>query len=101
MQRHRNPASGLGRTQRLVLQLLALNQPCSASELARHWYGGGLTESAAGSAVSRLADRGLIDLGPGEWTGGRFSRTYVLTERGVAVERQVSDLDPIDADGDT
>jgi predicted ArsR family transcriptional regulator len=79
-----NTSQNLGRTQKLVLHLLASTGEASAWDLAYHWPG--LTESAAGSAVNRLAGRGLVDLGRGDWSRGRFSRTFVLTSEGRSVE---------------
>lgn len=75
----------LGRTQKLVLHLLASQSPCTARELSYHWPS--LSESAAMSAVNRLADRGLVDMGPGDWSRGRFARSFVLTRAGAEVER--------------
>lgn len=74
-------AVGLGRTQRLVLSILASQGPCSARELEYHWPT--LTESSAGSALRRLGDRGLVDA-----AGWNYSnqRTYGLTEQGYEVE---------------
>jgi DNA-binding HxlR family transcriptional regulator len=77
-------AAGLGRTQKLVLRLLASGSK-SARHLAYDWPG--LTESAAHSAVRRLGDRGLVDVAG--WDN-RDGRTYCLTERGAAVERSLN-----------
>jgi DNA-binding MarR family transcriptional regulator len=82
----RNSDRPLGRSQKLVLHILADQSPCTARDLAYHWPS--LSESAAMSAIDRLAARGLVDLGPGEFShAGRFRRSFVLTERGVATER--------------
>lgn len=82
----------LGRTQKLVLHLLAL-QPKSIRTLAYDWPG--LTESAARSAVERLGLRGLVDV-----TGrhGEAGRVFTLTAKGAAVERDLIDLDEDDLD---
>jgi DNA-binding MarR family transcriptional regulator len=85
----------LGRTQQTVLHLLASVGACSASELERHWPS--LTYSSALSAVNRLAGRGLVDLGPGEFVRGRFVRSYVLTPLGVQAEQTLLPLDEDDA----
>lgn len=78
------PTTGLGRTQRLVLHLLALQSPCTSRELSYHWPS--LSQSAANSAIERLANRGLVDLGPGDFSRGHFCRSYVLTQRGTEAE---------------
>jgi DNA-binding PadR family transcriptional regulator len=78
--RRRNPAANLGRTQKLVLRLLA-DRPKSIQHLGYDWPG--LTESAAYSAVMRLADRGLVDVAG--WDD-YDRRTYRLTEKGAEVE---------------
>jgi DNA-binding HxlR family transcriptional regulator len=85
---------GLGRTQKLVLQLLASNGSLSARELEYHWPT--LTESSAYSAVMRLADRGLVDVAG--WDQYGRNRSYCLTERGGVAERQVSEVDQLDED---
>lgn len=88
----------LGRTQRLVLHILANQAPCTARDLSYHWPS--LSKSAAMAAVNRLADRGLVDMGPGEFSyAGRFRRSFVLTARGATVERILSDAgDVLDED---
>lgn len=73
----------LGRTQRLVLSLLA-SGPKTCAHLAYDWPG--LTESAARGAVLRLADRHLVDAAGWKPDGGRI---YKLTERGRAVEAEL------------
>lgn len=70
----------LGRTQILVLRLLASGGAKSVRHLAYDWPG--LSESAARGAVMRLGDRSLVDVAG--WDGE--SRTYTLTERGREVE---------------
>lgn len=80
-------AAGLGRTQRLVLQLLASGDgPKSARHLEYDWPG--LTESAARSALDRLGMRGLVDMAGWDRRDGR---TYCLTERGSQVERELNE----------
>jgi DNA-binding HxlR family transcriptional regulator len=81
----RDRTAGLGRTQILVLRLLADNAK-SARHLSYDWPG--LTESAARSAVSRLADRGLVDMAGWDVRDGR---TYCLTARGAEVERGLNE----------
>jgi len=89
--RRRRGGSGLGRTQRLVLRLLAAGEGYStqgaksARNLSYDWPG--LTESAAYSAVMRLADRGLVDAAGWEHDGGR---TYKLTAKGRGVEAELN-----------
>lgn len=82
--RRKRTASNLGRTQKLVLRILAGNAPCTARDLSYHWPT--LSESAAMSAINRLADRGLVDMGPGDFSRGRFARSFVLTDTGASVE---------------
>lgn len=71
---------GLGRTQVLVLRLLA-SGPKSVRTLSYDWPD--LTESAARSAVNRLGDRGLVDMAGWDRNDGR---TFCLTARGREVE---------------
>lgn len=71
----------LGRTQRLVLHLLA-DGPKSAQQLGYDWPG--ITEASARGALDRLLDRGLVD-SAGLDQYGRL-RTYGLTERGRTIE---------------
>lgn len=82
----------LGRTQVLVLRLLAAGEhPKSAAKLAYDWPG--LTESAARSALGRLGDRGLVDAAgfDGE------ARTFSLTEKGILLERELLAVEGGDA----
>jgi DNA-binding HxlR family transcriptional regulator len=69
----------LGRTGILVLRLLADGEK-DCRHLEYDWPG--LTESAARSAIGRLADRGLVDVAG--WKEGR--RTYCLTPHGRQIE---------------
>ena len=96
LQRRKRGAVGLGRTQRLVLRLLALDTK-SVRNLSYDWPT--LTESAAYGAVMRLADRGLVDMAGWEHEGGR---TYCLTAKGREVEASLNrdefDLDEDDDD---
>lgn len=89
--RRRGDDANLGRTQILVLRLLASGSK-SVRHLAYDWPG--LTESAARGAVMRLADRALVDVAGWDDYNGR---TYFLTERGRAVEAALS---VIENDGD-
>jgi DNA-binding PadR family transcriptional regulator len=75
-----NPMKNLGRTQKLVLLLLA-EEAKDCRRLAYDWPN--LSESAAYSAVQRLAERGLVDMAG--WKENR--RTYCLTRRGQEVEQ--------------
>lgn len=70
----------LGRTQKIVLMLLA-NGSRSAQHMA--YDHPALTESSARSAVMRLAQRGLADLAG--WDDSEH-RTYTLTEKGRELE---------------
>ncbi len=74
----------VGRTQRLVLALLA-NGPKSVRHLA--YDHPALTESAARSAVMRLAVRGLADVAG--WDDYN-ARTYKLTDNGHELERTLN-----------
>lgn len=74
----------LGRTQKLVLQLLASRGGSTVVELAFSWPS--LSESSARSAAERLASRGLVDAVGWDVVGGR---RYGLTE----VERDLTGLD--------
>lgn len=74
----------LGRTQKLVLALLA-EQSKSAQRLA--YDHPALTESSARSAVMRLAQRGLADMAG--WDDSD-RRTYCLTDKGRALERSLN-----------
>lgn len=78
------PERPLGRTQVLVLRLLA-DGPKSAQTLGYDWPG--LTESSARSAVMRLARRGFTDMAG--WNAYN-QRTYCLTEKGAEVERSLN-----------
>lgn len=84
----------LGRTQILVLRLLATNDYTSKScrGLAYDWPS--LSENAARGAVQRLYDRGLVE--PTGWK--ERSRTYELTERGRVVERELAEWEDGDAE---
>lgn len=85
----RDPAAGLGRTQRIVLHRLALDAK-SVRTLA--YDGFGLTESSARSALDRLGRRSLVDR--------KFSYdtlVYFLTSEGAEVEAA---LDPLDDEDD-
>ena len=78
----------LGRTQKLVLHLIAQHsQAPTIRDLSYDWPG--LTESAARSAVDRLADRRLIDVAG--FAAADNARTYKLTERGRAIELALVD----------
>jgi hypothetical protein len=79
-------ARGLGRTQKLVLQLLASAGSSSARDLEYHWPS--LTEASARTAITGLARRGLVDASGWNVRGGR---TYCLTERGASVERALNE----------
>lgn len=70
----------------LVLRLLASAGESSAQTLEYHWPG--LTESAARSAVERLAMRGLVDAAGWDSSGRR--RTYALTAKGREVEAKLN-----------
>lgn len=74
----------LGRTQMLVLRLLAGGAK-SAQTLGHDWPG--LTASSARSAVMRLGMRGLVDMAG--WNDYN-QRTYRLTEKGAEVERSLN-----------
>lgn len=75
-------AEKLGRTQKLVLHLLAESSK-SAQHLCHDWPG--LTTGGARAAVNRLAMRGLVDA-----TGwDENQRKYGLTDEGLAVERSL------------
>lgn len=74
----------LGRTQVLVLQLLAGGAK-SVRELAYHWPS--LTESSARSALERLGDKRLVDVAGFE--SGTTRRQFCLTARGADVERRL------------
>lgn len=89
--RRRN--SPLGRTQQLVLHLLA-DRPKSIRTLAYDWPG--LTESCVRSAVDRLAMRGLVDLADRQ---GERGRMFTLTAKGAEIERGLI-VDEDDFDGD-
>lgn len=84
MAAHRDRSKNLGRTQILVLHLLA-DGPKTVRTLGYDWPG--LTDSAARSAVNRLGDRSLVDATG--WDGA--GRMYGLTECGEAVERSIVD----------
>lgn len=85
----------LGRTQKLVLRLLASGSgPKSARYLAYDFPA--LTESAAQSAILRLGLRGLVDVAG--WESDSNRRTYKLTEEGREIERS---LNVSDEDEDT
>lgn len=78
--------AGIGRSQKLVLHLLALGSgEKSVRQLSYDWPD--LTESAARGAVMRLGDRSLVDVAG--WEDNR--RTYKLTERGWEV---VGEIEP-------
>lgn len=77
------PSKNLGRTQRLVLQLLA-QRPKPVRVLAFDWPG--LTEAAVRGALDRLATRGLVD----RVSYHRGEYTYGLTQRGREVEAAVT-----------
>jgi predicted ArsR family transcriptional regulator len=94
--RRRRGAVGLGHTQKLVLNLLAITTNQSARDLSYNWPS--LTESAARSAVARLGDRGLVDMAG--WTPTRDARTYCLTAKGQEVADALVDMDPEGDDDD-
>jgi DNA-binding HxlR family transcriptional regulator len=71
----------LGRTQVLVMHLLAL-EPKTVRTLSNDWPG--LTEAIVSGALSRLADRGYVDR---RAPHGFYQRH--LTDRGVAAEREM------------
>jgi DNA-binding MarR family transcriptional regulator len=81
----------VGRTQQLILHVLASQGPCTIKELAYHWPT--LTQSAASSAVNRLGNRGFVDLADRSWDG---ARSYSLTRKGAEVERALLTLDESD-----
>jgi DNA-binding HxlR family transcriptional regulator len=78
-----NSSKGLGRTQILVLNLLAAGGPKSARDLERDWPS--MTPDKAYSALASLGNRGLVDAAGFD---GR-ARTYCLTAKGAAVERKL------------
>jgi hypothetical protein len=81
----------LGRTQVLVMRLLALAEhPKSVRALAYDWPT--LTESSVRSALDGLWRRGLVDAAGWEAGGGR---KYVLTTKGALAEAAMlgEDLD--------
>lgn len=83
--KHKEPGQGLGRTQVLVLQLLALSDK-SVRTLASDGFG--LSESSVRGALERLGRRGLVDR--------KFSHDvleYHLTRQGAEVEQTLSGLD--------
>lgn len=88
-------AKGLGRTQVLVLQLLA-NGAKTCRTLGYDWPS--LTEESARSTVDRLGGRGLVDAV--RFEPGSGAREFGLTELGEGVERAVSQLDPLDEEDD-
>jgi predicted ArsR family transcriptional regulator len=77
----------LGRTQQLVLHLLADNSK-SVRTLAYDWPG--LTENSVRSALERLGMRGLVDLADRH---GERGRVYRLTAKGVEVENALIEPD--------
>ena len=75
------PVGRLGRTQILVLRLLASHdQPPTVRRLAEDWPG--LTESAVRGALERLGDRRLVDVVGFD----DVARTWKLTARGIEIE---------------
>jgi DNA-binding PadR family transcriptional regulator len=84
--RHERQAKNLGRTQVLVLRLLASSDSGEKDcrELEYDWPS--LTESAAYGAIQRLGNRGLVDVAG--WKENR--RTYKLTDRGREVEAKLN-----------
>lgn len=80
----------LGRTQKLVLSLLAGHSK-SIRTLAADWPG--LTESSVRSSLTRLARRALVDVAGFD---DYERRTYCLTSRGAEVEASLN----LDLDGD-
>ncbi len=86
----RDRTKRLGRTQGLVLQLLALrDRPPTIRDLATDWPG--LTEASVRSAVNRLGDRGLVDVA-GFDAIATNARTYTLTADGRRAEMALTDL---------
>ncbi len=87
----RDPRKNLGRTQQLVLHLIAAHsQAPSIRDLAYDWPS--LTESAARSAVNRLGDRRLVDVAG--FHAGTNTRTYKLTALGRQVEVELVESRP-------
>ena len=80
----RDPSRGLGRTQRLVLHLLA-DRPKSVRTLLLDWWPR-MPESSIRSALYSLGRRSLVDAAGWEPNGGR---TYALTDKGREVEREL------------
>jgi DNA-binding HxlR family transcriptional regulator len=78
--RRGSDGSRLGRTQVLVLHLLA-GSVKSIDRLAMDWPG--LTESSVRGAIGRLYERGLVDVAH---YNAYNARVFMLTERGRAVE---------------
>jgi ATP-dependent DNA ligase len=88
--KNREPSKGLGRTQVLVLQLLA-NGPKSVRTIASDGFG--ISESSARSTLERLGRRGLVDR--------KYSYReleYHLTSEGAEVEQTLSGLDEDEED---
>jgi DNA-binding MarR family transcriptional regulator len=76
-----NKTYKLGRTQSLVLHLLACAGPQTIFDISRF---PGLTESGTRSAVDRLGRLGLVDLADRHHKSGRV---FCLTDKGAAAER--------------
>lgn len=91
----RSDSRYLGRTQILVLRLLATGDYArkSCRALANDWPN--LSESAARGAVNRLYERKLVE--PVGWNDR--CRIYELTQRGRAVERELAEWEDGDAEG--
>lgn len=75
----RDPAAGLGRTQKLVLHLLA-REAKLVRTLAMDWPG--LTEASVRTALTGLEQRGLVN----RPTYHRGAYKFGLTDRGREVE---------------
>ena len=79
--RRRRRNTPLGRTQVLVMHLLALG-PKTVRRLSHDWPG--LSEAMVSGALARLADRGYVDR---RAPHGFYQ--WHLTDRGVAAEREM------------
>lgn len=83
--KRREPGEGLGRTQVLVLQLLA-NGPKKVRDIGRDGFG--ISDSSARSTLNRLGLRGLVDR---KYSYGQME--YFLTAEGVEVEKRVTGIE--------
>lgn len=96
MTRKRVTPDNLGPTQRTILQVLSFpsHDAMSVRQLGMSWPS--LDESNVRPAITRLGNRGLVDVAG--WEGGgqyeaRDRRTFRLTNAGWAVVHQLSPLD--------